>query len=162
MITRIRYNLTKTGKNAGAKMAVFVLEDLQGQVEVVLFPGQLKKFGEIAKEDAVVFVEGNLDFRREQPNILAKELIPLEQIKERVAAKVRISLDAADVSEKKVAEIRSICEHHRGKSPLYVAIRTNRGRIRASVNNNLSVDPDAEFCRKMKQLLGEANFQLTR
>jgi len=162
MITRIRYNLTKTGKNAGAKMAVFVLEDLQGQVEVVLFPGQLKKFGEIAKEDAVVFVEGNLDFRREQPNILASELIPLEQIKERVAAKVRISLDAADVSEKKVAEIRSICQHHKGKSPLFVAIRTNKGRIRASVNRSLSVDPDAEFCRKMKQVVGEGNFQLTR
>ena len=162
MITRIRYNLTKAGKNAGAKMAVFVLEDLQGQVEVVLFPGQLKKFGEMVKEDAVVFVEGNLDFRREQPNILAKELIPLEQIKERVAAKVRISLDARDVSEKKVAEIRSICEHHKGKSPLFVAIRTNKGSIKASVNKSLSVDPDAEFCRKMKQLLGEANFQLTR
>ncbi len=162
MITRIRYNLTKTGKNAGAKMAVFVLEDLQGQIEVVLFPRMLKKFSEMVKEDAVVFVEGKLDFRREQPNILASDLILLEQIKERVAAKVRISLDARDVSEAKVAEIRSICQHHRGKSPLYVAIRTSKGRIRASVNNNLSVDPDAEFCRKMKQLLGEANFQLTR
>jgi len=107
-------------------------------------------------------VEGRLDFRREQPNIIAKELIPLEEIKDRVATKVKISLDAHDVSEKKVAEIRSICQHHHGKSPLFVAIRTPRGNIRTSAANSLSVDPDAEFCRKMKQLIGEQNFQLTR
>jgi len=38
MVTRIRYNITRNGRNAGAKMAVFVLEDLQGTCEVVLFP----------------------------------------------------------------------------------------------------------------------------
>jgi DNA polymerase-3 subunit alpha len=162
MITRIRYNLTKTGKNAGEKMAAFVLEDLQGQVEVVLFPRVLKKFAELTKEDAVVFVEGKLDFRREQPNILASELIPLEEIKGRVATKVKISLDACDVSEKKVAEIRTICRHHHGQSPLYIAIRTNKGSIRTAAAKSLSVDPDAEFCRKMKQLIGEKNFNLTR
>lgn len=162
MITRIRYNLTKTGKNAGEKMAAFVLEDLQGQVEVVLFPSVLKKFAELTKEDAVVFVEGKLDFRREQPNILASELIPLEEIKGRVATKVKISLDACDVSEKKVAEIRTICRHHHGQSPLYIAIRTNKGSIRTAAAKSLSVDPDTEFCRKMKQLIGEKNFKLTR
>ncbi len=162
MITRIRYNLTKTGKNAGEKMAAFVLEDLQGQVEVVLFPRVLKKFAELTKEDAVVFVEGKLDFRREQPNILASELIPLEEIKGRVATKVKISLDACDVSEKKVAEIRTICRHHHGQSPLYIAIRTNKGSIRTAAAKSLSVDPDPEFCRKMKQLIGEKNFNLTR
>jgi DNA polymerase-3 subunit alpha len=162
MITRIRYNLTKTGKNAGEKMAAFVLEDLQGQVEVVLFPSVLKKFAELTKEDAVVFVEGKLDFRREQPNILASELIPLEEIKGRVATKVKISLDACDVSEKKVAEIKTICRHHHGQSPLYIAIRTNKGSIRTAAAKLLSVDPNPEFCRKMKQLIGEKNFKLTR
>ena len=44
MITKIRYNLTKNGRNAGSKMAVFNLEDLQGQVEVVLFPDTLNEF----------------------------------------------------------------------------------------------------------------------
>jgi DNA polymerase-3 subunit alpha len=162
MITRVRYNLTKNGKNAGSKMAVFVLEDLQGSAEVVLFPRVLQEFADLVKEDGVVFVHGRLDFRREQPNIIAKELIPLEEIKDRVATKVRISLDARDVSERKVAEIRTICQHHKGKSPLYVAIRTAKGNIRTSAGNSLSVDPDAEFCRKMKQLIGEQNFQLTR
>jgi hypothetical protein len=33
--------------------------------------------------------------------------------------------------------------------------------VRAAADKALSVNPDPEFCRKMKQLLGEENFQLT-
>ncbi|MBN2136591.1 MAG: hypothetical protein JW720_02175, partial [Sedimentisphaerales bacterium] len=162
MIARIRYNLTKNGKNAGAKMAVVVLEDLQGQVEVVLFPRVLKKYGHLIKEDEVVFVEGNLDFRREQPNVLASKVVPLEKIKDEVAVKVRISLEARDVSEAKVAEIRSICEHHKGKSEVFVAVQTAKGRVRTSVDKKLSVDPDEEFCRKMRKVIGKKNLTLSR
>ena len=61
-----------------------------------------------------------------------------------------------------MAEIRSICEHHRGRSPVYVAVRTERGKVYAAVDRNLSVNPDVEFCKKMKQLVGEENFQLAR
>jgi len=162
LITKVRYNLTKSGRNAGAKMAVFTLEDLQGQVEVVMFPRVLKQFGDLVAEDAVVFVKGNLDFRRERPNVLASELIGYEEVKDKLAARVRIRLDAKDVTKEKIAEIKSICRHHKGKSPIYVAVQTERGRVHAAADGSLSVDPDAEFCRKMGQLVGEENLQLTR
>jgi DNA polymerase-3 subunit alpha len=162
MVTKIRYNLTKTGRNAGSKMAVFTLEDLQGQAEVVMFPDVLKKFSGVLVQDTVVFVKGKLDYRREKPNIVAVELITLEEVREKLAAKITIRLDAGDVTKEKVAEIRSICEHHRGKSPVYVAVRTDRGKVYAAVDKSLSVNPDIEFCRKMRQLVGEENFQLAR
>jgi hypothetical protein len=61
-----------------------------------------------------------------------------------------------------VAEIRSICEHHKGRSPVYVAVRTEKGKVYAAVDKNLSVNPDVEFCKEMKQLVGGENFQLVR
>jgi DNA polymerase-3 subunit alpha len=160
MIARIRYHVTKSGRNAGSKMAVFVLEDLQGEVEVVLFPEMLNKFGHLLVSDTVVFAKGKVDRRREKPNIYAEELIPLDDATEKLGAKVRIRLKAEDVSEEKVAEIRSICEHHKGRSPVYVAVRTDKGSVFAAADNRLAVNPDAEFCRKMKQLVGAENFVL--
>jgi DNA polymerase-3 subunit alpha len=162
MVAKIRYNLTKTGRNAGSKMAVFTLEDLQGQVEVVMFPEVLKKFGAALVQDTVVFVKGKLDYRREKPNILAVELITLEQIKDKLAAKVTIKLDAKDVTKAKVAEIRSICQTHRGKSVVYVAVRMEKGEVYTAADRSLSVNPDVEFCKKIKHLVGEENFQLAR
>ncbi len=162
MITKIRYNLTKTGRNAGSKMAVFTLEDLQGQVEVVMFPDVLNEFSDVLVQDAVVFVKGKLDYRRERPNVLASELIRLEDVREKLAAKVKIGLDARQVTKEKVAMIKSICRHHKGRSPVYVAVRTEKGRVYAAADKELSVNPDLDFCRKMRQLVGEENFQLAK
>jgi DNA polymerase-3 subunit alpha len=162
MITKIRYNITKTGRNAGSKMAVFTLEDLQGQIEVVMFPDALNSFSNILNPDAIVFVKGKLDYRRERPNILAAELITLDEVRDKLAAKVRIRLNAKDVTKEKVATIKSICQHHKGRSPVFVTIRTDKGRVSATADKGLSVNPDLDFCRKMRQLVGEDNLQLTK
>jgi DNA polymerase-3 subunit alpha len=162
MVTRIRYNITRNGRNAGAKMAVFVLEDLQGTAEVVLFPDVLNQYASLVVEDTVVFVKGKTDFRRERPNIIASELIPLERAREKLAKGVRIRLDARDVTQEKVTQIRSICEHHRGDRPLSVVVLTSKARISATADKALSVNPDVEFCRKMKQLVGDENFALAK
>jgi len=162
MIAKKRYHITQRGRNAGSKMAVLVLEDLQGQVEVVLFPDALNKYADYLDEDKVVFVKGRVDFRREKPNILAEELIGLDEVTEKLATKVRIRLDARDVTKEKVAEIKSICQSHRGRNPVYVAVRTDKGRVYATADRELSVNPDVDFCRKMRQLVGEENFQLAR
>jgi len=162
MITKIRYTLTKTGRNAGSKMAYFTLEDLQGEVEVVLFPDVLNRFASLLVPDTVVFVRGKVDLRRGKPNILASELIALDRVGELLAGRVRISLDSQDVTEQKVAMIKNLCRTHRGKSAIHVAIRTDKGSVYATADKSLSVKPDLEFCRKMRQLVGKDNFQLTK
>jgi DNA polymerase-3 subunit alpha len=162
MITKIRYNLTKTGRNAGSKMAVFALEDLQGQVEVVLFPDTLSEFAPLLVEDSIVFVKGKADYRRERANVIAFELIPLDKAREKLAKGVRIRLDAREVTEEMVRQIRSICQHHKGSRPFSLVIATGRGRVYATADRTLSVNPDVEFCRKMRQLVGDENFQLAK
>ena len=162
MVTRIRYNITRNGRNAGAKMAVFVLEDLQGTCEVVLFPEVLNEYASLVVEDSIVFVKGKTDFRRERPNVIASELIPLERAREKLAKGVKIRLDAREVTQEKVLQIRSICQHHRGSRPFSVVVQTDRGRVHATADKSLCVNPDVDFCRKMKQLIGEENFQLAK
>ena len=162
MITKIRYILTKKGKNAGAKMAVFVLEDLQGQVEVVLFPKTLASYQDCLVEDGVVFVKGKVDCAREKPNVFASELIMLEETSEKLAAKVKIELDSKEVTAAKIAEIKSICEHHRGKSQVFVTIKTEAGKVYTKVNGGLTVNPNPDFCKKMRKLVSEENFQLSK
>ncbi len=162
LINKIRYHITQKGRNAGSKMAVFTLEDLQGQVEVVMFPDVLNSYAELLVKDSIVFVKGKLDYRREKPNIIAAELITIDAVREKLAAKVRIRLNAEDITREKVAAIKSICQHHRGRSPVYVAVRTDKGKVYATADKQLSVNPDLDFCRKMRQLVGEENFQLAK
>ena len=162
MIAKIRYNLTKNGRNAGSKMAVFNLQDLQGQVEVVLFPDTLNEFASLLVEDSVVFVRGKADYRRERANIIASELIPLDKARGKLAKGVRIRLDANAVTKETVLQIRSICQYHKGDRPFQIVIKTDKGRIYATAGRELTVNPDVEFCRKMRQLVGDENFTLAK
>ena len=162
VVAKIRYHRTKNGRNAGSKMAVFILEDLQGTVDVVMFPDALSQFGDKLVPDKIVFVRGRADFRREVPNIIAAELITLEQASEKIAAKVRINLDAKDVTEHKVAGIKSICTKHKGKSPVYVTVRTDKGIVRTVAADSLKVRPDVDFCKQIEQLVGVENFELAK
>jgi DNA polymerase-3 subunit alpha len=162
MITKIRYHITQKGRNAGSKMAVFVLEDLQGSTEAVLFPDTLNKFSKLLVQDTIIFIRGRADHRREKPNVIVEELIPLDEVTEKLAAKVKIKLDAKDVTKEKIATIKSICRQYKGSSPVYVVVRTEKGRVYAKTDKTFSVTPDVDFCREMRQVVGEENFQLAR
>jgi len=161
MIAGIRYHITKKGRNAGSKMAVFVLEDLQGQVEVVMFPETLSKFAHLLESDKVVFVKGKIDRRREKPNIFASELITPDEVTEKLAATVRIKLNAQGITKHKIAEIKNVCQHYRGPSALYLTVTTEKGTVHAKADKLLSVNPNAQFCRKITQLVGSDNLQLS-
>ncbi len=162
MITRKRVRIVKNGRNAGSRMAVFILEDLQGSCEVVLFPDCLNKFADYLVEDRVIFVKGRVDTGREKPSIFASELISLEEVMEKLAAKVKIRLMAENVTKEKVAEIKSVCRHHKGPSRLYVMVNTGKGKVYTKADKTLSVNPDVEFCRRIKNIVGTENFQLSR
>ena len=80
-------------------------------VDVVVFPGELETFGHLIETDKVVFVKGKADQKRERPNILTDELIPLDDVREKLAARVAVRLEAREVTQERIVEIRHLCEH---------------------------------------------------
>lgn len=159
MITKIRQIVTKNGRNAGSKMAVFVLEDLQGEVEVVMFPDTLKEFSDLVEDDKIIFVKGKIDCKRETPNIFAEELIDLADIPA-LANVIQIKLNSANASKSKAGDIKKLCQNYHGKTPVEILIETDKGNVRAKADKTLLVEPDFDFCREMNQLLGTGNLAI--
>ena len=163
MIQKIRNIVTRNGRNAGAKMAVFTLEDLQGNCEVVMWSDCYAMFGSILAVDKVLFVKGRLDFTRETPQIICDELIELDRASMKLAANINILLSEEEITKEKIAQIKSICSAHRGRSPVYVTVKTIKGlTVKTAVGKTLAVNPSTDFCRQMENLVGAQNFQLSR
>jgi DNA polymerase-3 subunit alpha len=163
MIMKIRHMVTKNGRNAGAKMAVFELEDLQGKVEVVMFPKKLEQYAELVEVDNVLFVKGKVDCQRETPNILCDELISMEEMAEKFAARVTIEMLTMDVSPEKIERVKHLCKTHRGKSPVHVNVQTTSGyRIVTVADKAMNVRADVDFCTKMEKVVGRGNVKLMR
>jgi len=59
-------------------MAFVTVEDLTGQMEVIVFPSVLEKYGELIKPELPVWIEGKLSVREdEQPKILVDTVKPI-------------------------------------------------------------------------------------
>ncbi len=63
IITKTRDQLTKKGE----MMRYIELEDLTGSIEVLIFPGQLRRFDSLLQADMQVTVSGNLDMAEDAP-----------------------------------------------------------------------------------------------
>ncbi|HBG77740.1 MAG TPA: DNA polymerase III subunit alpha [Phycisphaerales bacterium] len=163
MVQKIRNIVTRNGRNAGAKMAVFTIVDLQGTCEVVMWSDCFAVFGGMLAVDKVLFVKGRLDLTRETPQIICEELIDIEHAGAKLAANINILLNEIEITKEKIAHIKTICSAHRGKSPVYITVKTIAGvTVKAAAGKGLAVNPSTDFCRQMEYLVGAKNFRMSR
>ena len=78
IVTRFRNHQTKTGKTMG----FVTLEDMQGNIELVVFPSTWEKYHSVVAPDAVLIAEGKADTANGDPKILVDKLfeVSLEDI----------------------------------------------------------------------------------
>ena len=70
VITGLQRKWTKKGD----LMAVFTLEDLQGAVEVMVFPRTMTEIGHLLADDAVVLLGARVDKRDDTPKLIATDI----------------------------------------------------------------------------------------
>ncbi len=70
LLTTVRGIRTKEGK----PMGFATLEDIQGTVELVIFPKTWEKYHELLKTDTVICAEGKLDAQSGDPKVLVDKL----------------------------------------------------------------------------------------
>jgi len=127
MISRIRYSVTKQGKNAGAKLAVLTFEDLSGSIEAVVFSEVLEKFRELVAPDRLVFLRGKVDRRREDPSLRVSEVIPLADAARRFSSGVVLRIPGGGLSADAMANLSAVCKSSRGDRPLFLEVTTSDG-----------------------------------
>jgi len=113
VLTSLQRKWTKKGD----LMAVFVLEDLQTAVEVMVFPKTMAEHGHKLADDAVVIVKARVDARDDQPKLIAMDIEPFEPMSGE-AFPLRVKVAAAALSEALIEELKRVLADHPGDSPV--------------------------------------------
>ncbi len=95
LITKVRAVGIRSGRSAGKKMLVATLEDFAGGSDVLVFPDQLEELQRTLKPEAIVFIEGAVDRRREEPCIRVDRVVPIEQAAREYTRQVVVRLRSA-------------------------------------------------------------------
>ena len=145
----------------GDRMAVFMLDDVAGNVEVVVFPETFAKHGSLIQADAMLLVRGKLEKDDESARIVATELLPIATLKERTTKEVVIHL-APQAQRSTFEQLAELLSRHRGDRRVFLELdvkgREKPLRVRSEVA--VRVKPSERLVLEVEQLCGSGSVEL--
>jgi len=116
LVTRMQKKFTKKGE----PMAVFWLEDLQGAVEVVVFPSSYVSAAPVLAPDAIVTVRGKIDTRDDEPKVVAHE-VAIPSL-DPGGQPLILSVPAETCTPAFVERLKGVLESHPGATPVHLRL----------------------------------------
>jgi DNA polymerase III subunit alpha len=160
IITGLR--LLKTKK--GDRMATFVLEDLEGSVEALVFPETYKKVAGRLADDLVAVVKAKAEIQDDgKARLLVADVMPLDQAKLADARFVTISVAMGAWDRPLGERLRDILGSHRGDCPVTLElVRPGAFAVAVAPSALYRVRPDTVLKNEVEALLGPGALRLSR
>jgi DNA polymerase-3 subunit alpha len=156
--------LKETSTKSGNRMAFVTLEDMDGTVEVTVFPEAFKAAGDLLRGREPILVRGRLDESDRGRVVLADDIRPLERalaenggsdgaMTRGEPSALRIRVPAGADAEATLAAVREACAAFPGGVPvfLHVLLPAHEVVVRSRA---VMVDPGPGLLARLEELLG--------
>ena len=155
LIAKIKQTVTRAKQE---KMAILKLEDLEGIVEVLVFPAAFQKSSRYIQPNTVVLVKGRLNLKEDTPKIIANELFPMDEVYKLITG---LNINLSGIRENLFETLKELLVNYPGRVPVYLRLDTPaKSRIQLVVGQNLFVQPDQKLIQDIESLLGEQRLSL--
>jgi len=156
----------KIRTKSGTQMMFATLDDIEGQVEMLVFKADQAESAETIAPDAIVVVRGRVDHKeRGETKLVVQEAERFEPSAEEIAAApaprgstepLRLTIAAASAGDPHFfTELRMVFEHHKGEAPVFVAVVGSDGRPRElKLGDGYKVRPSSKLQQELDHLLG--------
>jgi DNA polymerase-3 subunit alpha len=124
-IVGIISSLTSRNDRKGKRMGFFTLEDLDSQIEVLVFSSLYEKRTSYIEEGKLVLIKGKLDTASDPPKVIAEEIILFSKIKD-IAHNLHIDIKQEELKEKNLLRLKELLSSHIGKHALYLHLNLSQ------------------------------------
>ena len=154
LVSALREINTKNGN----RMGFATIEDVEGTIEVTIFPELFRQSVTHLKSGAPLLIRGKVEGTSSARKLLADDVRPLPaEVEERVVEAplpraCRVAVPPNGPADPLPA-LRAICEEHRGTVPLALRLRVEGNDVDVR-SRTLRVRPSAAFVEAVEGLLG--------
>lgn len=140
-------------------MAFFQIEDFTGTVRVLCFSSTFENYRDAIQSDAMVMVKGKLDRRdgRDEFTVLADEVMPLDQVREKFAKRLSMTISADAFQEDDLDRIHMLVSQNPGSCRILINIITPTGQEMLMRSKSQQVHPSIELVKSLRGILGHEN-----
>ena len=152
LIAKVDVKITKKKET----MAILQMEDLDGSVEVVVFPDAYRQYVQHLVKDTAVLLCGDVSRKDDRVTIRAAEIYPLAEAPKYFADRLSIHVPAVNLVEEKLVSIRQILSEHSGQTPVIICLEyPSAKKVFLNTEASLRVTPDEALIHKLEHYLGE-------
>jgi DNA polymerase-3 subunit alpha len=149
LITSVQRKITKRGD----PWAMVTLEDLEGAIEVLLFPSSYQLASTLLQEDAIIMVKGRLSRSKDQPELLGQE-VTLPDLSDGPSGPVIISMPSTRCTPPVVDQLKDVLGTHPGVTEVRLRLMTKHATTVMRLDDRLRVAPSPALFADLKALLG--------
>jgi DNA polymerase-3 subunit alpha len=159
IVTEVKRIRTKRGD----PMMFATLDDVEGQVEMLILGQTFNDSGEEVAVDAVLVVRGRLDHKeRGESKLLVQEVQVFRPTEDEVAkaraardpGPVLLKVDAAAFGASLVEDLKGVFDHFPGDAEVLLEMETREGTRRLKFGSEYKVQPSAGLHAELDALLG--------
>ena len=144
----------KTTKRSGDRWAIVALEDLEGVVEVMVWPNTFNKVAAMLNEDAILLIKVRIDKRDDEgPRVAALE-ITVPDISAAFSGPVNVYIPESRVNAAVMDSLRQILSSHPGTTEVHLTVVQAEKFVSVKTDDKLRVAPSPSLFADLKALLG--------
>jgi DNA polymerase III subunit alpha len=157
----------KIRTKSGNQMMFATLDDVEGQVEMLVFKADESESAEVIQPDAIVLVRGRLDHKdRGETKLVVQEAQRFEPDEAEIAGAAKkvtalpsgplqVSIELAKLKDPKVMdELKSLFEDHKGEAGVHFLVQTSDGPRKLKTGDDFRVQLSPHLRYELNQLLG--------
>jgi len=158
----------KIRTKSGNQMMFATLDDVEGQVEMLVFKADESESAAVIEPDAIVIVRGRLDHKdRGETKLVVQEAERFEPDAAEIAAApavtsapngpFKVEVAEAAYSEALIEEIKAVLEHHKGPEEVRVSLLGSDGRMtELRCGDRYRVRPSGHLRSELNHILSSA------
>ncbi|HZL90016.1 MAG TPA: DNA polymerase III subunit alpha, partial [Pirellulaceae bacterium] len=143
-----------------SKYANFDFEDAEGLIRCILWPEGFAAQGHLIVADTIVMLRGVIDRRREEPNLIVNEVIPLHEMESRYTSGIELRLSELDHGPDVVTRVREVVRAYPGNAELRLVLHLDGGLRVYMTAHRARVEITSELRSRLDDLLGPGNLRL--
>lgn len=151
LVAQVKTHIT----SKGAKMAFLTIETLEGPCEATAFSDIFAASAGLLVPDAVVMLQGRVNYRNNEPGLIVDMVLPVEEAAERLARAVHVRLPAEELDQELAERVARVIDAHGGTGDVYLHFPLPDGSdaiIHAT--DACRVRPSRAVCKALEAILG--------
>ncbi len=149
LITSVQRKITKRGD----AWAMVTLEDLEGGIDVLLFPSAYQLASTLLNEDAIVTVKGRLSRSKDQPELHGQE-VSVPDLADGPSGPVVITMPSTRCTMPVVEQLKDVLGTHPGVTEVRLRLMTKTSTTVMKLDDRLRVSASPALFADLKALLG--------